>query len=87
LDDSAPRFRAAIGPDPCADRDSSASITVVLNGLSRPCLNLGPTALVVIVLGDGLMPTAPVRPGQDMVRRLLDRQDHAPEEPTNLLDT
>jgi len=61
--------------------------TVVINDLSRPSLNLGPTALVVMVLGDGLMPTAPVRPGQDLVRRLLDRQDHAPEEPANLLDT
>jgi hypothetical protein len=63
------------------------STTVVIHGLSRPCLNLGPPALVVIVLGSGLMPTTPVGPGQDVVRRVLRREDDAPEEPANLLDT
>src|SRR5882672_3187715 len=37
-----------------------------------------PTARVVIGLGDGLMPTTPVGPGQDGVRRLRHRQDEAP---------
>ena len=40
----------------------------------------------MVILGDHLMPAAPVRPSQDVVHRLLHRQTHAPEEPANLRD-
>jgi hypothetical protein len=40
----------------------------------------------MVILGDHLMPAAPVRPGQDVVHRLLHRQNRAPEAPANLRD-
>src|ERR687897_1604216 len=60
--------------------------TVVIQRLRCQCVNCYTTTLVVIMFGAGLMPAPPVRPGQDVVRRLLHSQDHAPEEPANLLD-
>jgi hypothetical protein len=39
------------------------------------------------ILGEALMPAAPVGPCQDVVGGLLHGEDYAPEEPANLLDT
>jgi hypothetical protein len=43
--------------------------------------------LVVIVFRDALMPATPAGPGHHVARALLERQDQAPQEPPNLLDS
>jgi len=70
----------------CSACGTLLSTTVVLQWLRCQCINCCAATRVVIVFGAGLMPAPPVRPGQDVVRRLLHGQHHAPEEPANLLD-
>jgi len=68
------------------NRTRHLSTIVVIQCLRGQCVNGYATTLVRIMFGAGLMPAPPVRPGQDVVRRLRHGQDHAPEEPANLLD-
>jgi hypothetical protein len=41
---------------------------------------------VVVVLGAGLVPATPLRPGQDVIGGLLEGEDQPPQEPANLGD-
>src|ERR687884_436915 len=43
--------------------------------------------LVVIIRREALRPATPAGPGHHVARALLERQDQAPQEPPNLLDT
>jgi hypothetical protein len=43
--------------------------------------NQCPTSLVVVIPGERLMPASPLRPGQNLRRRLAQGEDEAPEEP------
>ena len=63
-----------------------SNTTVVLNGSGGPWRNDCPTTVVVIGLGTGLMPAAPVGPRQEVAGGVRHRQDHSPEASAHLLD-
>jgi hypothetical protein len=60
-----------------AFRESQKSPLILQLQLRNQC----PTSLVVVIPGERLMPASPLRPGQNLRRRLAQGEDEAPEEP------